>query len=64
MVAASLMGFDPNEISTFTWAHKTGLLPRRLVEIETRGEPLERVRREFVRPVLVAWNPTDAPLLR
>ena len=64
MVAASLMGFEPNEISTFTWAHKAGLRPRSLDEIETRGEPLERVRRAFVRPVLVPWNPADAPLLR
>ena len=64
MVAASLMGFEPNEISTFRWAHKAGLQPRSLTEIETRGEPLERVRREFVRAVLVPWNPADAPLLR
>jgi uncharacterized protein (DUF362 family) len=63
MVAASLMGFEPNEISTFIWAHKAGLRPRSLDEIETRGEPLARVRREFVRPVLVPWNPADAPLL-
>jgi len=64
MVAASLMGFEPEEISTFTWAQKAGLQPRRLEEIETRGEPLERVRRKFVRPVLVPWNPAYAPLLR
>jgi len=63
MVAASLMGFEPTEISTFMWAHKIGLRPRRLNEIETRGEPLDRLRRAFVRPVLVPWNPADAPLL-
>jgi len=63
MVAASLMGFQPDEISAFTWAHRVGLRPRRLQEIETRGEPLDRVRREFERPVLVPWNPADAPLL-
>ena len=28
MVAASLMGFEPDEISTFTWARKAGLRPR------------------------------------
>ncbi|MBZ5583079.1 MAG: DUF362 domain-containing protein [Acidobacteriia bacterium] len=64
LVAASLMGFAPDEVSTFTWAHKAGLRPRRLEEIETRGDPLERVRREFVRPVLSPWNPAYAPLLR
>jgi uncharacterized protein (DUF362 family) len=63
MVAASLMGFEPAEISTFTWAHKAGLRPRRLDEIETLGEPLDRVRRAFVRPALVPWNPAFAPLL-
>jgi uncharacterized protein (DUF362 family) len=64
MVAANLMGFAPEDVSTFIWAHKAGLRPRRLDEIEARGEPLERVRREFVRPILVPWNPADAPLLR
>jgi uncharacterized protein (DUF362 family) len=63
MVAASLMGFRADEISTFKWAHKVGMTPRRLDEIEIRGEPLDRVRREFVRPVLVPWNPADVPLL-
>jgi len=64
MVAASLMGFEPDEISTFRWAHKAGLRPLRLEEIETRGEPLDRVRRAFVRPVLVPWDPAAVPLLR
>jgi len=64
MVAASLMGFEPHEVSTFRWAKKVGLRPRRLDEIETRGEPLDRVRRAFVRPALVAWNPAFAPLLQ
>jgi hypothetical protein len=41
-----------------------GQLPRRLDEIETRGEPLDHVRRQFVRPVLVPWNPAAIPLLR
>jgi uncharacterized protein (DUF362 family) len=64
MVAASLMGFEPDEVSAFTWAHKVGLRPRRLGEIETRGESLDGIRRQFVRPVLVPWNPADAPFLR
>jgi uncharacterized protein (DUF362 family) len=63
MVGAALMGFAPDEISTFRWAWKSGLRPGRLEEIESRGEPLARARREFVRPMLVPWNPADAPLL-
>ena len=57
MVAASLMGFEPEEISTFTWAHKAGMRPRRMEEIETRGEPLERVRRRFCAPGAAAVEP-------
>lgn len=56
MVAASLMGFDPSEIATFTWAHKAGLRPDRLDEIEIRGESVESVKRRFVRPWVVPWE--------
>jgi len=56
MVAASLMGFAPAEIPTFLWANKAGLRPGALDEIEIRGEPLDRLRRPFVKPQLVAWN--------
>ncbi len=56
MVAASLMGFSPAEIPTFLWANKAGLRPGALDEIEIRGEPLERIRRSFVKPQLMAWN--------
>lgn len=56
MVAANLMGFDPSEIPTFTWANKAGLRPERLDEIEVRGEPVENVRRKFQRPLIQPWN--------
>jgi uncharacterized protein (DUF362 family) len=55
MVAASLMGFEPEEIPTFAWANKTGMNPSRLEEIEVRGERLESVRRKFVRPQIYSW---------
>ena len=55
MVAANLMGFEPSEIPTFTWANKAGLRPERLDEIEVRGEPLAAVRRKFVRATIVPW---------
>jgi uncharacterized protein (DUF362 family) len=63
MVAADLMGFAPHEVSTFRWAWKAGLRPAGLAEVETRGAPRDRVRREFVRPILVPWNPAGVPLL-
>ena len=55
MVTASLMGFEPPEIPTFTWANKAGLRPERLDQIEVRGEPLAAVRRKFVRATIVPW---------
>jgi uncharacterized protein (DUF362 family) len=56
MVAASLMGFRPQEIPTFVWAARAGMRPSSLEEVEIRGEPLDRVRRPFARPTLYAWN--------
>jgi len=56
MVAASLMGFDPEEVPTFTWARKAGMRPERLQDIEVRGERIESVRRKFVRPVVTPWS--------
>ncbi len=56
MAAASIMGFQPGEIPTFEWAHKAGLKPDTLAEIEVRGERLENVRRSFERPRIVPWS--------
>ena len=56
MVASSLMGFEPREVPTFVWANKAGMTPTSLKEIEIRGQALDKVRRSFARPQLVAWN--------
>jgi uncharacterized protein (DUF362 family) len=56
MVAASVMGFEPNEIPTFVWANKIGMQPDSLDEIEIRGAELASVRRRFARPPVIAWN--------
>ena len=56
MVAANVMGFEPDEVPTFAWAHKTGMQPRSLDEIEIRGEKVSRIRRNFARPQLISWN--------
>jgi hypothetical protein len=50
------MGFNPTEVPTFSWANKAGLGPERLDQIEIRGEPLDTVRRKFVRPAIVPWS--------
>jgi uncharacterized protein (DUF362 family) len=56
MVAANVMGFEPDEIPTFVWARKTGMQPKSLDEIEIRGEKVSSVRRNFARPQLTSWN--------
>jgi uncharacterized protein (DUF362 family) len=56
MVAAYLMGFQPEEISTFVWAWKAGMTPTNITEIEIRGTKLNDVRRNFLRPAVFPWN--------
>lgn len=56
IVAACVMGFKPHEIPTFTWANKAGMKPSSLDEIEVRGEKLENVRQNFVKPEIYAWK--------
>ena len=56
MVAASVMGFSQSEIPAFMWANMAGMHPQRLNQIEVRGESIESVRRNFIRPQLFSWN--------
>jgi len=56
MVTAHLMGIEPSEVPTFTFAHKGGMTPTSLDEIEIRGEPLASVRRPFKRPNVIPWS--------
>jgi uncharacterized protein (DUF362 family) len=56
MTAAYLMGFNPREIPTFTWAFEAGMAPKALNEIETRGEKPDDVKRKFKRPSIYPWD--------
>ena len=56
MVAANVMGFEPHEVPTFTWANRVGLGPESVSEIEVRGEPLASVRRPLVKPHVLPWT--------
>ncbi|NIM49355.1 MAG: DUF362 domain-containing protein [Gemmatimonadales bacterium] len=56
MVAANIMGFEPHEVPTFTWANRVGMQPTGVSEIEVRGERLEDVRRPFVKPNVIPWE--------
>jgi uncharacterized protein (DUF362 family) len=54
MVAAHIMGFDPNEIPTFLWAQNAGMTPTKLEDIETRCDgPI--VQQAFAKPEVVPW---------
>jgi len=56
MVATALMGIDPSTVPTFACAHRKGMLPRSLDEIEVRGLRIAEARRTFVRPHVVPWT--------
>ena len=49
MVAAKVMGFEAEEISTFEWAWKAGMEPTSLDDIEVRGAELDSVTTQFKR---------------
>lgn len=54
MVAAHIMGFDPEEIPTFAWAHRAGMKPKSLEDIDIRAEETV-VRQAFLKPQTVSW---------
>jgi uncharacterized protein (DUF362 family) len=54
MVAAHMMGFEPAEVSTFSWAQKAGMTPNSLEEIEIRSDgPVPT--HAFTRPEIRTW---------
>jgi uncharacterized protein (DUF362 family) len=55
MVTANIMGFQPEEISTFVWAWKAKMTPVSLDQIEIRGEKVNDVRQNFLRPAVIPW---------
>jgi uncharacterized protein (DUF362 family) len=56
MIASAVMGFKSEEIPTFSWAQKAGMKPLSIEEIEIRGERVENVRRNFLRPTIYTWE--------
>ncbi|MBI5960464.1 MAG: DUF362 domain-containing protein [Chloroflexi bacterium] len=56
MVTASVMGFAPDEVPTFEWAVRAGMTPARLEDIEVRGETIDDVRRNFLKPQVSPWK--------
>ncbi len=56
MVGATLMGFGIDEIPTFRLAHKIGMEPGNLDEIEIKGLTIQESRRNFAKPEIVKWS--------
>jgi len=56
MAAAYIMGFQPEEISTFSFAWKAGMTPKSIGEIEIRGTQLNSVKKSFNRPRIYPWR--------
>ena len=56
MVAAATMGFEPGEVPVFAVAHRSGMHPGSLDEIEIRGEVIQDVSRKFARATVVPWH--------
>jgi uncharacterized protein (DUF362 family) len=56
MVGASVMGFDPDKVPTFSLAHESGMGPGSIDEIEIRGAEISQVRQRFKRPEVVTWQ--------
>ena len=56
LVAAHAMGFESDEIDTFKWAHKAGMRPDEIDDIQIVGEKLSDVRRPFEKPQIVPYG--------
>jgi uncharacterized protein (DUF362 family) len=55
MVGSLLMGFELNEVPAIALAHKTGMLPSALDDIEIRGLKIDQCKRQFVKPTIMKW---------
>ena len=56
MAGAALMGFETSEIPALSLAHKTGMGPLNLDDIEIRGLSIDQARRKFLRPDVSKWT--------
>jgi uncharacterized protein (DUF362 family) len=55
MVGSLLMGFELNDVPAIVLAHKSGMLPLTLNDIEIRGLAIDQCKRQFVKPNIVKW---------
>jgi uncharacterized protein (DUF362 family) len=55
MVGSLLMGFELNEIPAIVLAHKSGMVPAALDDIEIRGLAIDQCKHQFVKPNIYKW---------
>jgi len=56
MVGSKVMGFETDEIPAIILAHKSGMKPENLSDIDIRGLGIEQVCRKFARPSVAKWT--------
>ncbi|MGD0755431.1 MAG: DUF362 domain-containing protein [Bacteroidales bacterium] len=56
MVGSLLMGFELNDIPAIVLAHKSGMVPAALDDIEIRGLTIDQCKRQFVKPIIYKWT--------
>jgi uncharacterized protein (DUF362 family) len=56
MVGATLMGFEINDIPAIRLAHKSGMEPGNMSEIEIRGLSIDQTKRKFIKPAVSRWT--------
>jgi uncharacterized protein (DUF362 family) len=56
MVGSTIMGFESEEIPAISLAHKAGMEPGYLSDIEIRGLTIEQTKRNFVKPQVSKWT--------
>jgi uncharacterized protein (DUF362 family) len=56
IAGALLMGFNPDEIPAIALAHKTGMLPSSIDDIQIRGLRIDQCMRKFMKPEIYKWT--------
>jgi len=50
------MGLERNEMPAIVLAHKSGMLPISLSDIDIRGLRIDQCKRQFVKPDILNWT--------
>jgi len=56
MVGAALMGFEQAEVPAIVLAHKAGIRPGSLEDVEIHGLSVNQCRRQFIKPRIYNWT--------